>query len=227
MIIVPTNTPKASGGDPYYGNVKALLTGEGSHGSNVIVDRSPLAANWIAHGSLAVSTTQSKWGGSSLLFDGGGYMTPSAPSSEFDMSGDFTIELHAWRNFGSGWIVDFSPGGGFNFNFNGNIIYVIPPGSGTTQQITTAVTNGAWHHIAVSRNSGVFRGFFNGVLGLTYTAPAPVTAAANRPIVGADGANPSYEPARLYSYIDDLRITVGVGRYTDNFVPPTGPFPTS
>jgi hypothetical protein len=62
--------------DPYFSNVSLLLHGDGANGSTTIVDSSPSPKTVTAVGNAQISTAQSKFGGSSLAFDGSGdYLT--------------------------------------------------------------------------------------------------------------------------------------------------------
>ena len=58
--------------DPYRSQVSLLLHGDGANGSTTIVDSSPSPKTVTAVGNAQISTTQSKFGGSSLAFDGAG-----------------------------------------------------------------------------------------------------------------------------------------------------------
>jgi hypothetical protein len=58
--------------DPYYGNVSLLLRGNGTNGSTTIIDSSPSPKTVTAFGNAQISTAQSKFGGSSIAFDGTG-----------------------------------------------------------------------------------------------------------------------------------------------------------
>ena len=87
----------------------------------------------------------------------------------------------------------------------------------------TAVNDGAWHHVAAARSAGTLRFFVDGVL----DGSAALGRNFNTNLVLGIGAqvgsrNSAYD---FPGYIDELRITKGVGRYTANFAPPTGPFP--
>ncbi|MEL0120797.1 MAG: LamG-like jellyroll fold domain-containing protein, partial [Opitutae bacterium] len=89
---------------------------------------------------------------------------------------------------------------------------------------TTTLPLNQWMHIAVSRAGGITRLFLNGTQeGSSYTDAAVYTSNANRPIIGVL-ENINYASSTP-GYIDDLRITKGVARYTSNFIPP-GPAPT-
>ena len=75
---------------------------------------------------------------------------------------------------------------------------------------------GVWDYITVTRQSGVMYFFFNGTLIAT-------TANTN------DFYSSSSQSIAMLSdnYIDELRLTIGVARYTSSFTPPTAPFPDS
>jgi hypothetical protein len=66
--------------------------------------------------------------------------------------------------------------------------------------------------------------FVNGVQeGSTYTDSTNYLNPTGRPWI-AINANTT-NTSSLNGYIDDLRITKGVARYTENFTPPTKAFP--
>jgi hypothetical protein len=85
------------------------------------------------------------------------------------------------------------------------------------------MSTGAWHHIAMTRTAvdTTFKLWLNGNLDATSVQPSgPANDASPLNIgqmnnVTADG------------WIDDVRITKGVARYTTNFVPPDQQFPDS
>ncbi len=79
---------------------------------------------------------------------------------------------------------------------------------------TTALANNAWYHVAVTRSAGTVRLFINGVLEATAASTQNFTNVANALwISNATGAS------SWPGYIDNLRITKGVARYTSSFTP--------
>jgi hypothetical protein len=96
----------------------------------------------------------------------------------------------------------------------------------STNRITssTAVSTSTWYHIAVTRSGTNTKLFVNGSQeGSTYTDSNVYVNGLNRPVLGADGLTIGTSP--FNGYIDDLRITKGIARYTSNFTPPTAALP--
>lgn len=216
--------------DSYFSNVSLLLHGDGANGSTTIVDSSLTPKTVTAFGNAQISTAQSKFGGASIAFDGSGdyLILPGGNAFEFE-TGDFTVEL--WYRPGSlsgqrilldtraastpsitnRWII----------LTDGTSLSVVASGATYTGG---TLSLGTWHFIALSRSGGVSRFFLNGLqIGSNIADTSNYGVGASRPIIGADGNSPVN--LNLNGYIDDLRITKGVARYTSNFTPPTAPFP--
>ena len=87
-------------------------------------------------------------------------------------------------------------------------------------QSTTTIPVGSWTHFAFTRSGTVFRLFINGVQEDTFTGSVTFGVANKSVEIGRYSAGAS---SYFNGYIDDLRITKGVARYTSNFVP--SPFP--
>lgn len=105
---------------------------------------------------------------------------------------------------------------------NENKIYMSVAGKGAVA--TVALPAGGWHHLAFVRNNGSrFALYLDGVeLGsLTHTA-----ALINRPRFHLCSNERAVGAATFTGAIDEVRITLGVARYTANFTPPYRPFPS-
>jgi hypothetical protein len=93
---------------------------------------------------------------------------------------------------------------------------------GTFRTYSWSPSTGQWYHIAVSRDGSNLRVYIDGVQqGSTVTESNNGSSTAR---VGV-GVNPDGLIQPLNGYIDDLRITKGVARYTANFTPPAQAFP--
>jgi len=80
---------------------------------------------------------------------------------------------------------------------------------------TSVITANTWTHVALVRVSGTVTLYVNGTAVGSGSAPGNCTG-TNLVIGGY------YSTGYLYNgYLDDLRITKGVARYTANFTPPT------
>ncbi|MDE4924377.1 LamG domain-containing protein [Ralstonia insidiosa] len=237
MIPAFTRYRSASpGGDPYFSSVGILLHGEGANGGTVFTDSSSVAHTNIAlTGNVVTSTAQAKFGASSLKFAGtqSGSGTneawldvPGDASLSFG-TGDFTIELWFYQNATgtSGYLIDCRPsgtnGGYATLMVESNAVNYVVNGSYVIVSTTNPAV-GAWHHAAVVRQSGVTRMYLDGsAMGSPYSDATNYVANA-RLRIGASGAAGAYS---LNGYIDELRVTKGVARYTGNFTPPTAAFP--
>jgi hypothetical protein len=216
--------------------VSLLLHGNGTNGSTTITDSSLTPKTVTAVGNAQISTAQSKFGGASIAFDGAGdYATiPAGPSFDYT-STDFTWE--AWVRFNNisgiqAIIADanFSTGSGRGLllrlfsqklgvaGYNNSNSPFVLVGDLTNISINT------WYHLAFARSGNNYRVFLNGAQeGATVTNSTNLVYASNTLYLGGwEG----FAGLRDFNgYIDDLRITKGVARYTANFTPPTAPFP--
>ncbi len=221
---------KATGttvGDVHFPKVKLLLPFDGSNGATSTTDNSNDNNSVTFVGTAQLSTAQSKFGGSSMLFDGNSdYLTVTNSSfSTLNTSGStFTIEFWVYFSSITG---DQAPvnnysgsSGGLLINKNSShVITANLSGDGADITGTTTVSAGQWYHIALSGSSGSYKLFLNGNQeGSTYTGS--IAAGSSTYQIGA-----FYWSSTFYygvnGYLDDMRFTAGLARYTSNFTPPT------
>jgi len=174
-----------------------------------------------------VSTTQAKFGSSSLKFNGtSDYLSTSETLPFVFGSGDWTIET--WVYFSDVTSSRNIYESRASTEANRPVIYVwlgtIRYFNGSTDAITSStVSTGQWYHLAVCKSSGSTRMFLNGTqTGSTYTDSLTYGVGAGRPLIGTYTSSSGF----FSGYLDEFRITKGYARYTANFTPPTAPFPT-
>jgi len=195
-------------------------------------------------GNAQISTVQSKFGGSSMYFDGSGdgLLIPHTP--QHHLPEDFTIEFWVYWNGAAGTHMLINKGGGLNIAWASYEIYI----DGTTGHARFAgsstntgydlggessagnmgvVTANTWTHIALTRSGTSFRGFVNGTQGFSQTSSVtPYDTSPRGLLIGSSYVNTwgSTPNGTFVGYIDDLRITKGFARYTTNFAPPAESF---
>lgn len=229
-----------AGSDPYFTNVSLLLKGDGTNGSTIFTDSSANNFSLTRYGDTIISTAQSKYGGSSIYFDGTGDYLSVANDAAFDIgTADFTIEAWAFIAGNSlsyvgarqgaicGATNTSGAGNGYEFYFNGSlsttgtglVFYMATNGSQESVTYSGTIAQSTWHHVAASRSSGVTRLFLNGseVASKTFANQNFTNGTYPLHVGGVPYVN--YEK-RLNGYIDEFRFTKGVGRYTTNFTPP-------
>ncbi len=180
-------------------------------------------------GNAQIDTTTKKYGTGSMEFDGTGDYLAIPASQDFAFgTGDFTFEC--WINTSVAPVTlnrRIIRIGANNVTGNFQVLLltseVLRVDTGATTLITGSadVVDGAWHHIAVTRNGTDLKLFVDGTQdGSTATNSTNF----NQTVVQI--GNDSTAAGTAYTgYIDDLRITKGVARYTTTFTPPTAAFP--
>lgn len=225
LLGAPTNVvaTESAATDPYFSDVVLLFSMDGSNGSTTFVDQSANGATVIANGDSQLSTSQSKFGGSSYLGDGNGdYLSVSG---DLRLTGDFTVESWVYPTTTSGarWIINIGSEttGRFLFGIlNGNLA-MDRQGVATNVFTNGSVSINQWSHVAITREGSNLRAFVNGTLLQTVIVGGTLGNANHLLRVGmSNSADQSF-----LGHIDDLRITT-VARYTSNFTPPTSAFPS-
>lgn len=212
--------------DPYLENVSLLLNFDGTPGAKTWSE--PVKGATLTLSGAAQLSAERKFGSSSLSVIGG---FATMQGTRFAVgTRPFTLEMFVQRNpttQGQLLALDCRPlnsdgpyialtvleGGGVSLYVNGATHVSSPAG--------TIPTDGQWYHLAYSRDSsGVGRLFVNGVqMGTrvdTVSYSAPATVGIGRHAWGVATAG---------GYVDGLRLTDGVGRYTSNFAAPSRPYP--
>ncbi len=225
MIVNPYSFGAAAV-DPFFSNVVSLLHMDGTSGGTTFTDQ--IGKTWTPS-NAAISTAVKKFGTGSLdLTSANASRWLSTPShADFAFStADFTIELWLYmtNNPTNAYMVDVGTNG-VAIQFTNGRITVFTSTTGTGGALYnngSGFTQNAWHHVAVSRNSGTMRAFFDGVQWGSQATSQNFAAAGVK--IGNYGGSPGTN-LPFQGYIDDVRITKGVGRYAANFTPPIAPFP--
>ena len=182
-------------------------------------------------GNAQVSTAQSKWSPTSMLFnsDTSWLQQPASVLYGFG-TGNFTVECWFYltaspttekgifhinttiNNTTAGYAVSTTTTG---FNFYAN---------GTFYASTTTAPVGQWNHLAYVKNSGTVNVYLNGTLIQNGSKADSQNLTNPLCYVGLIYTTNS-GPLRYLGYMQDFRVTRGYARYTANFTPPTAAFP--
>ena len=231
QIAVPVGTTT---GDVYYPQTSLLMHFNGTNGSTTMTDNSKNNFVLTAINGASLSSGQSKFGGTSLALDGtNDYVSISGNNILDFASSDFTVECwvrlnamptsDAWpTNYSSHFIVITigtpNLGDGIGFII-GQTKLIIQNNDGQSVNGTHGMTTNTWYHLAFVRYSNNLYLYVDGVQKGTAAYSSAVGTGATTYIGCETG-----QGAFLNGYIDDLRVTKGVARYTGAFTPPTTQF---
>lgn len=217
-------------GDPHFDKVMLLLHMDGADGSTTFTDSSPDPKTVTAYGNAKISTAQSKFGGASAYFDGSGdYLAlGDSPAWSFG-TGDFAVETFVrfasvagiqclitnYAGAALGWSFQYrTDAGGLRFGHGDTVIIDAP----------WTPESGVLYHVAVARSGETLSVFVDGTLLRSVTDRTNFADSSAQLRIGSlyYAGHGTIQP--LNGYIDDLRITKGVARYTANFTPPAARF---
>ena len=226
----PYGPPAVFSYDPYE---VLVLHCDGTNGAKTLPDSSYLNKRNDATfvGTSVISTAQFKFGNASLYNNGGGYVTfPASRDFEF-YGGDFTIDWWEYRT-GSGcpiardlattycpFLLEWTNVGEIYMTSNGTSWDIANGAAGLPAPGFGPHVLNAWTHLAVTRNGSTFRAFRDGVQKSTWTSTLNIIGNGNPLCIGAAQNGQNFN-----GYMDEIRISKGIARWTANFTPPAAPY---
>ena len=206
--------------------VSIFLRMDGADASTTFTDHSANALTVTANGGTTISTSQGVSGGSSAYFTGNpvSYLTTDdSPLFGFG-TGDFAIEMWVQLVAGSGRYGALSIG-----DYTNGILWRMAPVGGQlffagtllnwfTANPAGVPIDGAWHHVAVTRQGTMARGFLDGGLDFE-TDVGVIDLGASRVLMIGCGSHELNDYEAFSGYIDNVKITKGEAVYTAAFTP--------
>lgn len=220
--------------DPYFSSVVLLLHCNGADGATSVPDSSTFARTGTGNSTIALSTTRSKFGSASLKVtrrDPGGLTFGS--HADFSRTNNQAWTMECWvyvvnsENFTSApvliyWVDNNSVADSFS-------VYSTTPQldistSGTGEPTQTTISKNVWIHVA-STFDGTNETFWIDGVSIGSFARSIGASASGTIYVGGFTGSGAADTTEVY--IDEVRVTLGVARYTATFTPPTAAFPDS
>jgi hypothetical protein len=194
-------------------------------------------------GDAKISTVQSKFGGSSIAFDGSGDSVKMLTAPYFQLgASDFTLEFWFYLNSINSSGIDANSPVLFTIGWNwgsfsplliaqvSNVLIAYSSSSNSSwdifsgNTISPTLSASRWYHFAMTRYGSTFRFFIDGNQHTSITNSSAFTSAITNPTT--IGSQSSTTQGFMNGYIDDFRFTRGIARYVQNFTPPTTAFLT-
>lgn len=224
--------------DPDFASVSLLLGFEGADESTTFTDESSDERTITVTGDCQIDTAQKKFQTSSLLIPPNGTddKLDAGLAAEFAiadraMTFEFFLRLNEVdrlqmllnKRHTSGAAEDW-----WSYMGADNKLVFHGWDVGVVQEIaigTTALVVDTWYHVAfVTEADGTWSIYLDGVLEDATVAGVSVSTHVGTLKIGGQPVNPQRD---LNGWMDELRITTGVARYTANFTPPAAAFPRS
>lgn len=218
---------------------KSLLHFDGTDAATTFTDETGKV--WTAAADAQIDTAQKKFGTASGLFDGTGDYISTPDHADWNFgTGDFAIDL--WVRFNAlptkaggtnyvmplvGQVTDASNGWFFIiWTQNGGdytLRFYSESGGVAVYSHNIAFASAAtatWYHFVVSRASGVSYIFVDGTLLSSVAASGTLPDLASDVQVGTAAAMFTSTIQNFNGWIDELRISKGIARWTADFTPP-------
>jgi hypothetical protein len=182
--------------------------------------------NDITTANQGSSTTTYKWAPSSMKFLSGTEYISAPDSSQLQLgTGDFTVEGWVYLTTASTLYGIVNKGAstptGWSVEVNASNQFIWYSGSTAIKTSTTTISAATWTYFAVTRSGTNLYLFVNGTL---QGSAGTDSANYNQTDILLIGKNRSGDS--LNGYLQNIRITKGVARYTATFTAPTAAFPT-
>lgn len=216
------------------GYTVALLHMDGTDASTTFTDES--GKTWTANGNAQIDTAQSVFGGASGLFDGTGDYLSTSDHADFVLgSGDWTWDFRIrWNSTGAAGtfpnLIAQRADGSNNFSIfrsvDTNRITCTQVDGGVTRwsfRANWTPSTGTWYHVAIVRNGGTPLIFVNGT-SLTVTEDTALSGKTAADIAAGVTIGEWNGSAVLNGWLDEMRFSKGIARWTANFTPPTSPY---
>ncbi|MDD2653582.1 MAG: polymorphic toxin-type HINT domain-containing protein, partial [Candidatus Omnitrophica bacterium] len=211
---------------------KLLLHVDGADGSTSFRDDSLANHSIAAFGNVQLDTSQSKFGGSSALFDGNGDYLSISDSSNWNFgSEDFTIDF--WARFESlsgdpkmiihqqdydtttWYVMYYPPTHAVHFLFLKDNVAELSLYKELELSLAT------WYHFAFVKSGTTAYMFINGSLIMSDSCSASLNNFSSNLAIGSHvfGTMMFFD-----GELDEFRISKGIARWTSNFTPPNEPY---
>jgi hypothetical protein len=216
--------------DPLWESVALLMHFNGANGSTAFTDSSSNALAVPGFDNAQISTSQSRFGGSSLYLDGVGDYLLSAVSPVLNIAaGDFTIEFFVRLGTGggsNGHIIQIGTSDAARFTVYAPSRTSIALFTPSANRITrTGISTNVWYHVAVVRvlATNTTSMYVDGVRAGTYTGG--ISISGNSQMALGRNPNDSLAVNFFQGNIDELRITKAARYSGATMTVPSLPFP--
>ena len=217
---------------------KLLSHFDGSNGATAYSDI--IKGAWTFASGAKLSTAAQKFGTASLLLNGSSDYLQLANAADFQFgTGDFTVD--AWVNLASTsganriWAIGATNATSgrllycgigntwgnirINFGYYNGSSYV----DYTSNSLT--INTGTWYHIAVVRYNGYIYIYQNGASVYTATTCSTDFEPTDPLFVGCRQTSSGSRVEYLNGYVDELRVSKGIARWTNAFTPDAASYP--
>mgnify|MGYP004417313302 CR=1 FL=1 len=184
-------------------------------------------AKTVTASGAVINTTTKKFGAGSIFFDGVNDYCSTPDHADFDFSdGTWTVDFWIYNNADTGGRIFYQQTDANNYislyNTNDTLFFRISSAGSAVVSVNCpngALSNSAWHHVALVENGDSYKIYIDGIeKGTTTDTDRPANYTGVVYLGSVNGASDF-----LSAYIDEFRVSK-IARWTADFTPPVAEY---